>query len=239
MNRDGQPSTPAPPEDGTVAIGDEAVPVWPGGQRVERWRGSQSVLVTRFADHDRYAAELRATVLARAADPELAQHYERSAGVGSAKVYDVARWPSPSAVLVDARARVFFRLATGTPAVVDLSWASVYRDGDYCLPHSHPRTLVSVLYVLDLGDTEAAGALNGTFLFVDPRLPACCREERGCMTTPGAPALVPGMMLLFPGKVVHCVAPYSGDRPRLTMSWDLNREAREGAPLPDWVRRPT
>lgn len=232
--------TEAIPEDGHVAIADHRLPVWPKGQRVERWRNTQSVLATKFADHARYAPALRDTVLERAADPALAHRFDRSAGVGSVKVYDVAKWPNPSAALVDARARAFFRLATGgAPAVVDLSWASVYNDGDFCLPHSHPRTLVSALYVLDLGETLAPGTLNGTFLFVDPRLPACCRDEQGCMTSPGAPVLEPGMMLMFPGKLVHCVSPYRGARPRITMSWDLNREAREGAPLPEWVRRPS
>lgn len=222
--------------DDSVTIGLYKLPVWPRGQQVQNWRNT-GILVTRFPDHDLYADSLRRTALERSTDPELAHRFAQEIGVGSAKVYDVDKWSTGAARLIHARALAFFRLATNSPAaVVDLSWASVYNDGDFCLPHSHPRTLVSVLYVLDLGET--GGDNNGRFFFADPRLAPCCREEEGYMSTPSAPGFKPGMMMLFPGKAVHFVSPYHGDRPRLTMSWNLNETARGGAPLPDRVHRP-
>lgn len=228
--------TAAAPSGDGLTIGVYTLPVWPAAQKVQNWRGT-GVLVTRFDDHDPYAPALRATTLARADDPALAHRFERSAGVGSAKVFDVDKWPLAAAGLVHARALAFFKLATGGERpVVDLSWASVYHDGDFCLPHSHPRTLVSVLYVLDLGDAE--GENNGRFYFADPRLAPCCRDEPGYVSTPSAPAFKPGTMLLFPGRAVHFVSTYHGGRPRLTMSWNLNRTVRGGSPLPGWVRRP-
>ncbi|MFQ5567719.1 MAG: putative 2OG-Fe(II) oxygenase [Paracoccaceae bacterium] len=232
-------STPALHPGDSLTVGGHALPVWPKGQRVETWRNTRSVLVTRFTDHELYAPSLRRMALERSTDPRLAHQFKQGAGVGSAKVYDIDKWPNTGASLVNARALAFFRLATGSEsAVVDLSWASVYHDGDYCLPHSHPRTLISVIYVLDVGDTTPTGGVNGTFMFADPRLAACCCDEEGYLSTPGAPVFEPGMMMLFPGKVVHCVSPYHGDRPRITMSWDLNKAAREGDPLPNWVQRP-
>lgn len=193
--------------------------------------------MTKFADHELYGPTLRATTLELSADPARSVHYEQHMGVGSAKVFDIGSWPCAAASLVHARAKALFRLATSSAtAVVDLCWASVYRDGDCSLPHSHPRTLASVLYALDTGET--AGANNGVFYFADPRLAPCCREEAGYMSTPVGPALKPGTMLLFPGKAVHFVTPYRGQRPRLTLSWNINKAAREGSPFPPGSRRP-
>jgi len=220
----------------SVTVGAHTLRVWPKGQKIQKWFGTD-VLVTKFADNKIYAPALRTAALEQANDPTYAHQFEQSLGVGSAKVYDIDKWPIAAATLVHARALAFFRYATRSDSVaVDLSWASVYHDGDHCLPHSHPRTLVSVLYVLDLGD--ATGDMNGAFCFADPRLAPCCREEEGYMSTPCAPIFEPGLMLLFPGKAVHFVAPYHGDKPRLTMSWNLNKVAREGAPLPESIGRP-
>jgi len=78
---------------------------------------------------------------------------------------------------------------------------------------------------------------NGQFCFADPRMPACCREQPGCMTTPCAPPLEPGMMMMFPGQTVHFVSVYRGARPRITLSWNLNHEAIAGDPIPYQVNR--
>ena len=229
-------SNSVPGLDDSVTIGVHTLAVWPKGQQIQKWLNT-NVLVTQFADNGIYAPELRAAALERSTDPALAHQFEQSVGVGSAKVYDIDKWPIAAAALIHARALALFRHATGSASVaVDLSWASVYHDGDFCLPHSHPRTLISVLYVLDLG--VGTGGNNGGFHFADPRLAPCCQEEEGYMSTPGAPTFKPGMMVLFPGQAVHFVSPYHGDRPRLTMSWNLNREAREGDPLPEGAQRP-
>jgi hypothetical protein len=219
-----------------VTIGKRSLRVWPEGQKLQKWMGTD-VVVTAFADHSDYAPELTAQVLQRAGDKALGQAYAPQMGIGSAKVYDLQKWPGPAAALVHARALALFSIATGgKPAVSDLSWASVYKAGDYCMPHSHPRTMGSVLYVLDLGD--GSNEADGRFCFADPRMPPCCQEEPGYMSTPGAPPLQPGMMMLFPGQAVHFVTPYRGKRPRITMSWNLNHAAKAGSPLPQGVRRP-
>lgn len=223
--------------DDSVTVGVHTLPVWPPGQKLHNWRKT-GVLATRFDDHDLYAEGLKAEALRRADDPALAHHFERSDGVGSAKVFDIDKWDSAAASLIHARALALFRLATADDRVaVDLSWASVYHEGDFCVPHSHPRTVASALYLLDSGDAAREDA-SGRFYFADPRLAPCCREEEGVMNTPSAPNLEPGAMLLFPGKLVHFVSPYYGSSPRLTMSWNLNPRAKDGAPLPAWVTRP-
>ena len=125
----------------------------------------------------------------------------------------------------------------GAAPVVDLSWATIYHDGHFFMPHSHPRTYISVLYLLERGEDD--DPMNGRFFFADPRLEPCCRQQKGYMTTPSAPDMKAGTMVLFPGQAVHFVTPYRGARPRVTMSWDLNTVAVKGSPLPDGVARPT
>ena len=53
------------------------------------------------------------------------------------------------------------------------------------------------------------------------------------MTTPCAPIMKEGLMIMFPGQVVHCVSPYTGERPRITLSWNVNKTAIAGSPLPE------
>jgi hypothetical protein len=40
---------------------------------------------------------------------------------------------------------------------------------------------------------------------------------------------------MFPGSVVHAVNPYRGERPRITLSWNVNENAIEGSPFPPGI----
>jgi hypothetical protein len=49
------------------------------------------------------------------------------------------------------------------------------------------------------------------------------------------PGLRAGTMIIFPGQAVHCVNPYAGTRPRITLSWNINTMAVPGVatvPIP-------
>jgi hypothetical protein len=217
-----------------VSAAERSLPVWPPGQAVRPWL-EPTVFVARFADHAAYHDRLRATILRLAEDPAAANPTEGGT-IGSVKIYDVDKWGCPAAALVHGRAVELFRLVTRRrEAVVDLSWASLYRSGDWCMPHSHPRTLASVLYALDLGETDDPA--NGQFCFADPRMKVCCGEQPGYMSTPCAPRLEPGMMMMFPGQTVHFVNPYRGERPRITLSWNINFAPLPGEPVPYAVNR--
>jgi hypothetical protein len=113
---------------------------------------------------------------------------------------------------------------------VDDCWANVYRNGDYCMPHSHLRSVASVVYMVDLGDEDPAHPLSGRFYFADPRLHISCETERDRMTRLVIPDLKAGSMIVFPGAMVHAVNPYTGQRPRITMSWNITQEALPGSP---------
>ncbi len=116
----------------------------------------------------------------------------------------------------------------------DDCWASVYRDGQYCLPHSHLRSNVSIVYLLDAGDPDPDDAMAGKLVFADPRIPYCCPHEPGRVTG----LLVAGDARRNDDRVrerlLHSVGPYRGARPRMTMSWNVTIERLSGDAGADW-----
>lgn len=213
-----------------VGLTSGPVEVWPQSQTISRWQG-ESVFLTQFEDTAAYHPALIRRALELEKDPKLAAEWDRLQG--GAKVYHLDRWNCPEADLIQARALAFFKAAFSTEeAHLDLGWATIYRDGDFCMPHSHFRTLASLVYFLDFGDSDPNHSPNGRFLFADPRMPICCRQEKGRMTSPCAPQLKEGLLMMFPGQTVHYVNPYRGSQPRITLSWNINNQELEGSPLP-------
>ena len=91
--------------------------------------------------------------------------------------------------------------------IADMSWGNVYRNGDYCLPHSHCRAQASVVYQLAVGDDDELNPLGGRLSFADPRMKSCCTEEKGRVTSSLMPEMVPGTMVIFPSHLMHYVNP--------------------------------
>jgi hypothetical protein len=144
------------------------------------------------------------------------------------------------ASFIEERAKATFMAATGLPtASVDASWANVYRAGDYIVPHSHTRSAASLVYILDPGDPPGEDdPLGGRFGFADPRLESCCPHEKGRMTSIFQPPMEAGSMLIFQSHLVHTVNPYWGEKPRITLSWNINPEPLPGDPfLSQGIRR--
>ncbi len=213
-----------------VSLDAGSIEVWPQSQTINRWH-EESVFLTQFEDKAAYHPALIRRILELERDPELSAEWDRLQG--GAKVYHLDRWNCPEAELIQARALAFFKMAfTTDEAHLDLSWATIYRDGDYCMPHSHFRTLASLVYFLSFGDSDPNSTASGRFLFVDPRMPICCRQEKGRMTSPCAPLLKEGLLMMFPGQAVHYVNPYRGSKPRITLSWNINNKRLDGSPLP-------
>jgi hypothetical protein len=216
--------------------GPGALPSWPAGQQIRQQGQARTVLATRFEDWERYHRELVEAILGLARDQRFACRY--IAAFGGIKVETPERWSVAAADLVCRRAMAFCAAALDVPGPRPFeSWANVYGAGDYAMPHSHPEAGASLLYVVDtgVGAAEAAAAssasdpLGGMFAIVDPRYPPCCERERGFLTNPVMPKLVPGMMLLFPGWLVHAVNPHRGTRPRITMTWNVRLDQLPGA----------
>jgi hypothetical protein len=209
-------------------FGVRRVPVWPDQQTFYPL-DEPSVKVANFDDTEIYHSALKRRILELRRSDQF-RDYLFPGGCGT-KVRSVDQWGSIEADLVHARAIALFKLAYGqATAVVDSSWASIYDKGDHCVPHSHLRSIASVVYMLDLGDQDIADTTGGRFSFADPRVPVCCQVEAGRMTHHLIPTLKEGSMMIFPAELVHMVTPYSGTRPRITMSWNLHTHILPGRP---------
>lgn len=206
----------------------EDIEVWPASQRIEQ-AGDPMIGLTRFADSESYRPALRETMLRL----ERSSSYKEQLARGSCgtKVHHIDTWKCPAAQLLNQRAVEFFkRMLKTDKAFVDASWGNIYRNGDYCVPHSHIRAQAGVVYLLDAGDVDEKDILGAKFYIADPRLAYCCQHHPGHMTRLLIPDMKPGTMIIFPGQVMHGVNPYFGGRPRLTLSWNIGTEAIAGDP---------
>lgn len=217
-------------EDEIIQLGFKAIEIWPKGQKAEIC-GDPTIRKATFIDTQEYHPRLVAKLLEFEENHRLRKRYLR--GAGGTKIHNLGQWVSSEVELINARAMSLFkRVLECDQAVVDLSWANVYRSGDYCMPHSHLRSTASVIYCLDTGDEDPDDPNSGRLCFVDPRLRNCCQEQEGCMTTPFLPGMMAGTMLIFPSQLVHAVNPYTGRRPLITLSWNINKNAPPDSPLP-------
>jgi hypothetical protein len=213
-------------------VAGATVPVWPVGQKIEPLSAPLTA-VTVFADWESYHAALLEATLAAEQNPQLRDPIFRG-GCG-VKVRRIPEWKARAAELIHARALMLaHRTLSQKPVFADDTWASVYRDGDYCMPHSHLRANVSIVYMLDPGNGDPQDRMAGRFCFADPRIPACCPDEPGRVTRHLMPNLDPGTMLIFASDYLHSVNPYHGTRPRITLSWNITLERLPGQAGEGW-----
>lgn len=217
----------------TIRVGATELAIWPDGQSAAPMSAPMMAL-TRFADHAVYHQPLIEATLAAEADPRFRGEIFKG-GCGT-KVRALSRWGSAAADLVHARAILLaHRTLSRRPVFVDDVWASVYRSGDYCMPHSHLRSNVSIVYMLDTGDVDADDKVAAKLCFADPRIPACCPHEPGRVTQTVMPDMTQGTMLIFASDYLHHVNPYFGSRPRITMSWNITLERVPGKAGEGWA----
>jgi hypothetical protein len=215
-----------------IEVASALLPVWPDGQKTEALSAPLAAL-TMFADWESYHPALIEATLTAEQNPQLRDPIFRG-GCG-VKVRRITEWNAPAAALIQARALMFaHRTLSRRPVFADDSWASVYRAGDYCMPHSHLRANVSIVYMLDPGDGDPEDRMAGRFCFADPRIDACCPDEPGRVTQHLMPNLTPGTMLIFASDYLHSVNPYNGRRPRITLSWNITLERLPGRAGDGW-----
>ena len=156
----------------------------------------------------------------------------KSLAEGGMKVRNLEDLGLPIFDLINARAKVFFKVITGSKtAVVDDCWANVMHQGEWLIPHAHKRSTLSVVYSLEPGNGEEVSdePLNGHLMLTDPRLPQCCPLEPNLVNGFFRPiGDLPAMMVLFPSYITHMVAPYQGTRPRITIAWNINDKKISG-----------
>jgi len=216
-----------------VRVGGSDLAVWPADQVVAPL-SAPMMAITTFADAETYHPILIAAALAAEQDPRFGDPQFRG-GCGI-KVRKIPEWGSSAGELVHARALMLaHRTLSRRPVYVDDSWASVYRAGDYCMPHSHLRSSVSLVYMLDPGDGDLDDKLAAKLCFADPRIAACCPHEPGRVTQHLMPDMTPGTMVIFASDYLHGVNPYRGRRPRITLSWNITLERLPGRPGEGWM----
>jgi Putative 2OG-Fe(II) oxygenase len=217
----------------TIAVGDASLPTWPAGQEILPLSAPLMAIAT-YADAPVYHPALIAAVLGAEQDPRFRDPMFR--GACGVKVRDLPAWGTPAAALIHARALVLaHRTVSRSPVYADTTWASVYRAGDYCMPHSHLRSNLSIVYMLDPGDGDESDAMAGRLCFADPRIDACCPDEPGRVTQHVIPNMSPGTMVIFASDYLHSVNPYQGRRPRITLSWNITLEKLPGRAGEGWT----
>lgn len=120
------------------------------------------------------------------------------------------------------------------------SWYHLTRHAGYTAQHNHPMASWSGVYCVDPGDKVPDRANNGALRFLDTRNSAAMYTDPGNahLQSPygfGARAyfLAPGQLLLFPSWLLHEVAPYFGQRERITVAFNAwVREAGQAADAP-------
>jgi uncharacterized protein (TIGR02466 family) len=102
------------------------------------------------------------------------------------------------------------------------AWATICRAGAYHAPHSHPDSAWSGVYYVDAGTTDPARPLSGVLEFLDPRAGV------DAVTAPGDPYGEPfrvlpaaGLIVIFPSWLYHWVHPYTGQTPRIAVSFNV------------------
>ena len=103
-------------------------------------------------------------------------------------------------------------------------WATICRTGAYHAPHSHPDSAWSGVYYVDPGTDSRDQPLSGVLEFLDPRAGA------EAVTGPGDPYGAPfrirpqaGLLVLFPSWLYHWVHPYTGQTPRIAVSFNATQ----------------
>jgi len=217
-----------------VPINGKPFEVWPAQQRIGAL-GEPTVKFTDFEDGDRYHSSLIDKILAMESDPRQRENLFKG-GCGT-KLRKLEEWRVPAARLVNARAMALCRSVLGEGELfVDDAWANVYRNGDYCMPHSHVRSVASVVYFLALGDDDPDHPMSGRFFIGDPRVSSCCPLEEGRMTHSMSLDVRAGTMIIFPSQLVHFVNPYTGQSPRITLAWNFTTRALAGNARDDWQK---
>lgn len=218
----------------SIRVGAAELAVWPERQTI----GAMSAPMMAnaiFDDWERYHSTLIEAAMTAERDARFRGTYYRSSC--GTKVRSLPQWNAPAASLVHARALMLaHQVLSRKPVFADDTWASIYRDGDYCMPHSHLRSTVSVVYMLDPGDADRDDVHAGALCFADARIPACCPHEPGRVTRLVMPTMTPGTMLIFASDYLHSVNPYRGSRPRITLSWNITIERLPGRAGEGWEK---
>ncbi len=173
-------------------------------------------------------AGLRRMILARA--PEAPQTHRSNIG-GWHSEQDLLRWQEPEVPHFVERIKTGINAMTqatnglqeaAAGGFMMVAWANLLYQGGYNQVHDHNRYAWSGVYYVDIGDETPGDDLSGRIEFIDPRVGI------GWPKVPGDPfkqrtLFKPeaGRMFMFPGWLRHYVHPYKGEKPRISIAFNV------------------
>lgn len=104
------------------------------------------------------------------------------------------------------------------------AWANVSRAGDFNKTHTHPGATWSGTYYVDPGHAPGNADNSTPLQLIDPYLARDATFFPGLIRTSVFVHPVPGMMILFPSFVPHMVYAHRGERPRISIAFNLRKE---------------
>ena len=196
---------------------------------------STPVAVVVLPEAETLNAGLRQTILDREAEHAGTEHSNLG---GWQSTWDMADWGGPEMQRVLAQAKQLANRLTadrqGRQVRIDWrvnAWANVNRSGHGNEFHTHPGAYWSGTYYVDDGGIAEDPALGGQFEVQDPRgvapvmyAPNLTFATQGGASLGASEMLSPraGMMVLFPSWLQHQVRPYSGERTRISIAFNLS-----------------
>ena len=187
-----------------------------------------------FSDCAETNEGLKALILARAdSQPKTA----RSNVGGWNSAADLLEWGGPHVERLKTWIRAALKSMTEATGgaesaasgdFVVSAWANVLYSGSYNQVHNHNGFAWSGVYYVDPGEVSPGDGLDGRIEFIDPRAGV------GAPTVPGDPfdqRLVynpgAGHMMMFPGWLMHTVHVYRGQRPRISIPFNVSFHQRD------------
>jgi uncharacterized protein (TIGR02466 family) len=103
-----------------------------------------------------------------------------------------------------------------------MAWAMVMGRGDYSQPHHHGDAHWAGVFYIDAGDTPPdAPPHAGHLTLLDPRGATRAGDPTGLFDSRQDLRPADGLLVFFPGWLVHHVHPYAGTRPRVSVAANL------------------
>ena len=102
------------------------------------------------------------------------------------------------------------------------AWANINREGSYNTMHNHPGNHWAAVYYVDIGKPDPKKPKSGIFELQDPRAGAANMQVPGFdFGDKVSFRPQPGMLVLFPAWMNHCVHPFFGDGERISIAFNV------------------
>lgn len=182
------------------------------------------VMVRKVPELEEINLRLKQIVLAH----ETERPHEVGSNIGGWQSdHDLMDWPEIEMQIFQKHLAEAFQEMTSTtveglPSEIEIivtGWANIARNGSYTRAHSHDGSLWSAIYYVSAPPPPVERPFSGTLSLVDPRsgmrvAPKMQLPYRYNMDIQPEG----GMLIVFPGYLLHEVHPFIGDGVRISLS---------------------